>query len=309
MVYIDINKINERELLQIFKENFNEPTEQEVKAFIKLLWEIRVAFDRYVIKWVEIEPNKEILLLKKIYLQTNVWKGRTWYIRRVIEASNKGRELLQSMLYHSQQNATQYWLTPFLYRVLTISTGDTFHYLKQLDNSLLSQDEKEDTLIQRTRKIMEVEGFDNNVDFSILDQALGTSFPRYWFYKLEFVLWHELSALPDYKHWKDYRINSKNSIEHLSPQKKAFDENTVSEKLLHTFGNLGLVSRGINSELSNRPYKEKREHFWAKRNAGDIESLKLDLAFESANWGDDQCNDHFLRVIGLLKQYFDKTKN
>lgn len=301
----DIHKINEKELLQIFKENFTDITEKKVKSFIQLLWKVREVFDKYVIKWVELEPKKEELTLKKIFLQNNKYKGKSWYIRRTLDTSNKGKELLQSMLYHSQQNATQYWLTPYLYRLLK-DVNDDYTYLKKLDNVLFSLDEKEDKLIQRTRTIMEQNQLNISVDLQILNENLGTSFHRYWFYKLEFVLWHELNS--KYDKWKEYRINSKNSIEHISPQTERYKEDTVSETLLHSFGNLALVSRKFNSEMGNASFREKQATFISKRNAGDIESLKLYLVYDNRNWGDKKCVEHFEFVIKILKQYFQKTQ-
>ncbi len=303
----DIKKLNEKELLQIFKDNFNEPTENEVKNFIKLLWNVRVAFDKYVVKWVEVEPNKEILLLKKIDYRNNTYKGKTWYIRRIIDGSNKGVEMLESLLYHSQENATQYWLTPFIHRLLK-DNSNYYQYLKHLDNFLFTQNINDSFLIQRTRKLMETGFTDYTIDISKYDENLGAGFNGYLFYKLEFVLWHELNMLPQYKHWKDYRINARNSKEHISPQTEEFAEDTVSENLLHSFGNMALVSRGLNSEFSNKPFGEKRQHFIYKKNAGDIESLKLDLVYENKNWNDELCNAHFNFTITILKQYFEKNK-
>lgn len=310
----DINKINEKELLQIFKTHFIESInvkskrKEEVKNFIKLLWQVREAFDKNIVKWVEIEPNNEVLILKKIEAKNKFTRSPKWYIVHELDNSpeNKGKELLQSMLYHSQQNATQYWLTPFLNKILNDRSG-IYEYLKSLDNTLFSHDEKEDTLIVRTRNIMEENESGNPIDFSILYENFGTSFPRYWFYKLEFVLWHELNG--EYRQkWGEYRINSKNSIEHISPQTEKYKEDTVSEDLLHSFGNLALVSRSFNSEMSNDSFREKQATFITKRNSGDIESLKLYLVYENKTWGDTNCNSHCDYMMTILEQYFEKTK-
>lgn len=268
---------------------------------------MRELFDKHVIKWVELESNNEVLMLKKIERKNRVPGSSIWFVRHRIDNTiqNKESELLQSMLYHSQQNATQYWLTPFLYRLLETET-DANTYLKKIDNQLFSHNEKEDTLIQRTRKLIEDKNLDSEIDYTILHEPLGTSFARYWFYKLEYVLWHELNS--QYKDWKDYRINARNSIEHISPQTEVFKEDTVSPELLHSFGNLALVSRKFNSELSNKPFREKRERFLYKKNAGDIESLKLDLVYKNKNWGDENSRKHFNFVIEILEQYFSKTQ-
>ena len=119
----DIQRINEKELIDIFnKYFFTEKVESEQqeasKEFIELLIKVREVFDKYVIKWVEESENTETHLIKVVKKQNQQKRGRTYYLRRQKNKEHDGLALLQSILYHSQQNTTQYWLTPFLYYVL-----------------------------------------------------------------------------------------------------------------------------------------------------------------------------------------------
>jgi hypothetical protein len=116
----DIQRINEKELLLIFSEHIfqkryrdfegkKEGEEIESIAFMDLLFKVREAFDKYIIKWVEISDKNEVHLIKKVYKQNQKKGGWAYYLRRMKTQEFDGFAMLQSILYHSQQNTTQYW--------------------------------------------------------------------------------------------------------------------------------------------------------------------------------------------------------
>jgi hypothetical protein len=142
----------------------------------------------------------------------------------------------------------------------------------------------------------------------VLDKPLGLQFPHYWFYKLEFLLWREMK---DQKNLTEFKITAKNSVEHIEPQTskdwKNRDENPIDEELLDSFGNLALVSRSLNSSLSNARYKLKREKFFeSNRDRNRIESLKLLNVYErdKDQWDKDDIVRHQAEMI----EYFDEYK-
>jgi hypothetical protein len=103
-------------------------------------------------------------------------------------------------------------------------------------------------------------------------------------------------------------MTAKNSVEHVSPQNaEAFDSNTVSENTLDSFGNLGLVSRGVNSEYGNKPYVEKRARF-RERNAHRADSLKLALIYQNEHWNDALANQHRAEMIAEYRAYAASLK-
>jgi hypothetical protein len=299
----DIPKILDKELLQIFTTNFfnsNRDTD-EIKEFIELLWKVRYYFDKHIIKWVRQEDSESHLIckLEKFESKSN------FYLRRRQPVSNEGEALLQSMLYHSQQITTHYWLTPYLKYLIKHNGQNGYKYLKYIDNYLLCSSEQESLTI-RTRKFLENEDYKTELDTTILKESLGTAFPHYWFYKLEYVLWEKFSSTKD-ERWRNFKMTAKNSVEHISPQtQKDTDTNTVSENMLNNFGNLSLVSRSINSEYSNLPFNEKRQRFinnnWVK-----IDSLKMDLIYNNVNWSDDKATDHQDEMIQLINEYLGIT--
>lgn len=294
-------------------------TKETTKEFIELIWKLRMKFDKYVIKWIEIDENEEHHLIKKLYLNKKT-------LQRKKPTSNEGFALLQSMLYHSQQIITHYWLTPFMYKMLsTESVDELYSYLKKLDNVMFSSN-LDLKLKERSWELINNNFEDYNLNISVLDKAKGTSYWSYWFYKLDFILWHERNNLNeqifesknryDFNKWKDFRITKKNSVEHISPQNpKGYDENKIWEESdeedtkrmkLDDFGNLVLITSSLNSSYGHKTFKEKRTTFIEKKR---LDSLKSALIFNNDNWNWSLCEQHRKDMIKLIEHYFRKTQH
>lgn len=314
----DIQRINEKELLEIFDMHFLKSDfidEKSVLEFIETLFKVRYAFDRYVIKWVTLGDQKEEHIIKDIYKQNQKRGGQTYYLRRIKKEEFHGIALLQSILYHSQQNTTQYWLTPFLYWMIDKRPGFdvAFLWLRQLDNTLLSSNTEEIPLPERTIQSMSEylrynpapEAIFGSIDNPNED---GTAFPHYWFYKIEFVLWYYRNKLGKAEVWKDYKITARNSIEHIGPQNPRASEDKVCTEMLDTMGNLVLVTRSINSEYSDKAFGIKRSMFIDKKSKGSIDSLKSDLIYEDQNWNDTFAKEHLKKIMEILNTYFQEHK-
>lgn len=305
----DIDKVLDKDLLKIFETCWLDAKvspaerEHEIMEFVDLLWRCRYLFDKYVIKWVENDDEEEIHAIRR--LRVNSSRGHQSLIRESRDADT-AFAMLQSMLYHSQQLTTHYWLTPLLNYLLEHG-GDNAHlYLKYLDNYLLCS-ASEEPLIQRTNYFLRQPWC---AEYRLVDIAArlnkdeGTGFSHYWFYKLEYILWEKYRNQKGAA-WQAFRMTAKNSVEHVSPQKAhGYDSNTVSTEVLDTFGNLALVSRGVNSEYGNKPYAEKRARF-RERNARRVDSLKLALIYENEPWGDVLANKHREQMILEYQDYFD----
>ncbi len=316
----DIQRINGKELLSIFSNHIfcekytNEDKKVKMQrkesiAFIELLLRVREVFDKYVIKWVEENENNETHLIKKVYKHNQKKGGRSWYLRRQKIKEFDGLALLQSVLYHSQQNTTQYWLTPFLYYLLDHpSFKDAYIDLKKTDNILFSSNQEHRGLPKRTMECMD--------DYpaikpttEILNESFGTNFPHYWFYKMEFVLWHERDKLDKAEEWGDYKMTARNSVEHISPQNPRDPKDKLCITELDNFGNLVLVTRSINSEYSDLAYIEKRAKFENKKSSGRLDSLKSDLIYGHRGWNDNISKKHQGNMITLMESYFNIVNN
>lgn len=295
----DIPKIADNALLDIFSAYFltHVTSDEEIKSFIELLWKVRYVFDKHVIKWVG-PKDHEMHMIRKI---EKVRNKNYYYVQRG-EATAKGEALLQSMLYHSQQITTHYWLTPYLKFLVDYHGQNSYAYLKHLDNHLFCGEKDDAPLIVRTRWFLEDPYYETTLSTAILQEHLGTEFPHYWFYKLEYILWEKYHERKGEK-WKEFKLTAKNSVEHISPQtQRETDLNTVSKDMLNSFGNLALVSRSINSEYSNLPFNEKRQRF-INNNREELDSLKMELIYENETWNDQQAKAHQEKMIALVDAY------
>lgn len=310
-----IPPVHEKQLLALFDQYFFTTSETNRSIdFLHLLWQVRVKFDRYIIKWLDNHINKPYHAISCLY------KSEDRLARREDKKSS-GFALLQSMLYHSQESITQYWLTPFLARLLEPgSVEDHYSYLRQLDNQLFCTGPPKVNLSTRTWHIT-----NNKLEATVfclapLSVSSGTSFSRYWFYKLDFILWYYSSAiLLEFdlnnlakKQWEEFRMTSRSSVEHVSPQHpedgdvdlvydKLNDGETTIKKHLDDFGNLVLVTTSVNSSYGRKPYKVKRELFASKNR---MESLKSCLLFQNQDWNHAASSKHRSEMIAHFRTYF-----
>ncbi|MBU3824737.1 MAG: DUF262 domain-containing HNH endonuclease family protein [Candidatus Oceanisphaera merdipullorum] len=329
----DVDRLLDKQLLALFNQSFfnlgkrDEDQGDNARSFINLLWQVRVLWDDFIIKRIDMDDDKIHRICSRTISAS--------YISTTREESHKGLSLLQSMLYHSQEVTTHYWLTPFLNFLVdeknhvSINNNDSkeiaFKYLRNLDNYLFGQDTNQ-KLLERSRLFMESSActVENFTFDSAVNCSLGVATPHYWFYKLDFVLWYlstknllgSLLAKPfltkqeamdfNYTHWHNFRFTAKNSVEHVSPQNpQGIDQSPVSKDMLDDFGNLALVSRNLNSEYGNLPFNEKQSRYHNKKLAVQRpESLKMDLIYQHKNWGDEQVAQHQAAMLKALEQYY-----
>lgn len=291
-----------KNLLSIFEDAAEDAltSEEDIKAFIRLLWEIRYLFDRHIIKWV-VEDEEEAPLLAITNIRIDEEGG---FSKDIAERSSLS--MLQSVLYHTSDHNTHYWLTPYLFQLKQKPPGRV-EILEHIDNQLsLSQDDDKSTSFV----LMEPSAFvPDPFDFkTYLQQSEGTAFRRYWFQKLEYVLWKNWPDRSAPK-FKDYRITRKNSIEHVFPRNHEFNH-TISpdadehNSLLNSFGNLGLLSTSQNSSYSNQDVEKKKIDFERKP---VYDSLKLAKIYESSDvetWQQAQIKQHAKDMIELLEMYY-----
>jgi len=305
----DLPRLLDRELIELFKDHFFLDTikrAEKVRSFIDLLWRLRVIFDEHIVKWAD-QGEEEIHLISNISVSLS--SGKRYMSRSRLTDSHRAFSLLQSMLYHSQEITTQYWVTPlllFIHRNPGEKVERYFAYLRHLDNHLLGS-AADDSLVVRTLAFMKNPWQRRSlIHQRELGNASGVKFAHYWFYKLEFVLWFQIKRTTE--KWKNFRLTAKSSVEHISPQTPTErDHNRVNHALDH-FGNLALVSRSLNSEFGNLPYNEKRQRF-LNNNKSRLDSLKMDLIYENEHWNDTKAFTHQKEMIECLDTYCDTTPN
>lgn len=139
-----------------------------------------------------------------------------------------------------------------------------------------------------------------------MDTPIGTKFQHYWFQKLEYLLWKNW-AFQKTNEFENYRIVSRNSIEHIYPQNP---ENPVKnpkmeDKYLHSFGNLVLLNVSQNSEYSNKSVDEKKSMFRNRNNNYDtLKSYNIFYNYEI--WTNVEIAAHQKAMIDLIKIHYNK---
>jgi uncharacterized protein with ParB-like and HNH nuclease domain len=282
-------------------------TSEETESFFELLWKIRYTFDKYVVKWriEEDDDTDEKLLLTEITTSRSYDKN---YFSRT-NSPYSSSQMLQSVLYFTGGFTQQYWLTPFLYYLLeseSLSNEQILLELEKIDNLMLPGDKKEISL-----ELVSSEKRNGQIDLNALDilnEPHGTSFHHYWFYKLEYLLWKTWDKNDNKV--KQFRITSKNSIEHVFPQNHEFGNKLTKTEFdwLNSFGNLGLLSVGENSSYNNQDVRKKKVDFDNKQTYDSLKLAKVYSSQDIDSWGTENIKKHQDEMITTLQQHYKTTE-
>lgn len=342
-------QINDKKLLNIFDEVFFKPLENEseeaktkkVKDLIETIWKVRVLFDRWVIKWVKLEDseNEEMHSIQSLTKSTN---DSGTYLRRSEQAKEeKALSILQSMLYHTQEQRTQYWLTPFLYKLVEnpelVKTEEIFNYLQQIDNQVLSSEHrgKDKTLSERSWEYMGDVCDEKQTDFLTYIKKTNEETPKdgKWDYhrfsqydlnKIDFILWfnshtninNDWTKVKDKYDSYQFLFRRRNSIEHVAPQKPDTNEEnskiSQDDKLLHGLGNLVLLSSSDNSSQRNKGFNQKMS--WLMDQNEWFNHPKLLHIYSVSkgnvgNWDEKSYQAHLSYVYEQIEQYQNALNN
>ena len=301
-------RLHDSRLNDYFADFIAHATERQAKAFIECLWAVRYQFDLWVVKWLP-EADSQVWNLR----QTSVSRSRSdngWRLARTrLESSDLSQ--LQSVRNFTGERSAQYWLTPFLGALVAgeaKTQAQVVALLERIDNqlSLAEDSQKEASFALLAGHDFAMRGIDTVIDD--LNEPNGTRFEHYWFQKLEYILWRERSRFGffDASKLAAYRITSKNSVEHVHPQREEFGVE-LAKVHLDSFGNLVLLSPGENSSYSNQRVGKKREDFKGKPR---YDSLKLAHIFSGKaemEWDAPAIDRHQAQMLVLIKEHYLAT--
>ncbi|MFC4861216.1 DUF262 domain-containing protein [Pseudomonas sp. MAHUQ-62] len=303
-----LERLNDNRLNACFQSFVDTASAAQAKGFIECLWQVRYQFDRWVVKWVRLaEEDERLLRLASVNNRTN---GKLGYSRDFYpEATELGQ--LQCVRYFTGERSAQYWLTPFLGALIAspvLNEKQVLALLECIDNQLSISEitQKQASFCLLSREIDCLGKISTKLGY--LKGAFGTGFEHYWFQKLEYILWRERNALSWLKQEKlhNYRVSSKNSVEHVHPQNEEF-KSQLPEEQLHSFGNLVLLSPGENSSYSNLAVIKKQAAFRAKPK---YDSLKLAHMFhilgKGDEWGQEQIETHQREMLKLIEAHYER---
>ncbi|WP_456389956.1 HNH endonuclease family protein, partial [Hydrogenimonas sp.] len=150
----------------------------------------------------------------------------------------------------------------------------------------------------------------------------GVATENYWFYRLDYKLWKAFEHRNEEGNpWKNaelekvsakkemietFYLKNLNSVEHIYPQTPTdeCEENWQKDKkCLDSFGNLALISKHMNSKLSNQCFEKKSVDVKNQIEKSTVESLKLLLVFAKYDkWTAENCEKHQNEMVGLLQK-------
>lgn len=314
---VDITpRLHSDRLLEVFEPLIN-GSEDSVKQFIEILWQVRYQFDRWVIKWVERDDTEEDdkTLLGLTY-QSRSQSNGTYYINRT-QKELTDIVLLQSVRNFTGERSAQYWLTPFITGVISKNIqqeSDALTLLENIDNQLSLAIDTQKEASFAMAKDHQPNCLTWEAQVAYFKNPLGTSFEHYWFQKLEYVLWKKCKSeetsltKEELNKFKNYRITSKNSVEHVHPQNEEY-KNALERNVLDSFGNLVLLTPRENSSYSHQAVAKKKVDFEMKPK---FDALKLREIFNlydtQGNWSEAEIKVHKNNMLTLLAIHYKQEK-
>jgi len=268
-------------LLSIFEEYLpfsgKKVNKEDIKGFMERLLRARLALDICFVRPTEYGYSLDMNLP-----EDNV--------------ALKNLLMLQSMIYVSSSNYTNYRWFNWLMDVVDkagIPEAESFY------RTLLNEIDKE-------FKVPTYENLTYKGDI------------RYWFWRLDFYIWQHRDELfekgsPEWHIADNYIFKRNRSVEHIAPQTPQsqstlkWDDSKEDRVLRDSFGNLVMISQGLNSSLNNESYEVKAAHvksFCNGSKSGSIESLKLLVAYKDYpnGWSKDAIKEHGKKMYTWLTE-------
>lgn len=261
--------------------------------FIGLLFRCRVLFDRYIIKTIDLDSQDDFRwTLRKL--------EKTDYSEKISyrEFETFGQEKDQDMIIKAQSMLQ----VTFRQRIYKNWLYDTLKFLYKKDS----------IDIKSCELLTHLNGWMKNYYGSLKKNkflCLGTKTPHFVLNFIDYLYWNK--AKSNQKQINQVKINDFsfkywNSVEHhLSVNKATIKNNGVLPNWVDQIGNLFLISKNVNSRLSDRDVKEKVESSKGA-NMGPNMGPNRQIIYHKTennnyNWGKEEIKKHTKAVFYLLK--------
>ncbi len=206
----------------------------------------------------------------------------------------------QSMLYVSSDNLQQWILYAYLESMKPqLDDAPNDNKKEQLLSLLKSQDKDRRRLPRKNDEL--------SWNYGKID--------RYWFWKLDYVLWEKRSKLFTENNLEavdKYVFRRNRSIEHLHPQTPQNPDPNWKGEQLHDFGNLAMISASFNSQQGNDTIGIKFERLKDQLKNKTLESIKLLSMFIAAQgndtvWTPETSDKHREEVLTHLNEWYTEA--
>ena len=298
----------------------------QVKTFIYALLKSKFIFDQFIIKRNTQDSKGQWTLNKLI---KNEDKKNSYY-KNSFESDNDKLVMLQSA-FHVSTPTTNYkhWLNAVLYYACThyqydkmgLNSVAYLNHLEEIARAFMLRryltDEPDDyhQIIYQTsdfNKLLAEHTEDNlnpdNLHIQIKQYLrYGNIRNIFVFNYLDYLLW--LNG-----NYPKFTFTARSSVEHFYPQNKRNDSIFLEDKgskdsLLHSFGNLCLISHSLNSRVSNDMPDVKVKYFSQSGDiqSGQIDSLKLLKMIECIQgtpdtWDKKMIAKHETEMLNVMMQ-------
>lgn len=301
-------KLDDKALISTFQTVLKSMADEEerrrfVRFFIMELLFLRIQYDRFVIKREYIN-DAESWSLKSIrkYGNNKVQYANTFRSDDSEEESEdhaaKAIRLLEAMFHVSAPTQIyKHWLNAVLYAVYR-EEAITRSYLRErlydlarcfmLDVYLAGEGKVHgfEEIVFRER--YEPKNRIEEINWRRID--CGCNVHNFVFNFYDFVTWET-----DPKTYSEFDFTYRTSVEHFYPRKPMEGYPQLEEEVLDSFGNLCLISRGMNSKFSNNMPKAKLNNFGrveAVRNGLSLKLLEMMHVVEQEDhWGTEQIRE------------------
>lgn len=266
-----------------------------VKRFIMDLLYIRLQYDRYVIKREYINGNESWSLKNiKRYDEKRVNYVGAFISGEYEDDLSKDIRMLEAMFHVSAPTQIyKHWLNAILNYTYLNADVDPAEFRSKLytlactymlDNYLAdSKIDFEDIIYKNSFR---AQNYD--IHWNMIDQGCGV--PNFVFNFYDYLTWR----LNPIKYSK-FEFTYRTSVEHFYPQTPMPGYENLEGKGLDDFGNLCLISRGMNSKFSNNMPKAKLDNFGLVEEVRNGLSLKLlemmDVVRQKSDWGKEEIAD------------------
>lgn len=290
--------LDDKRLIQVFDVVIkslegNAAKQTFVKQFVMKLLILRMKFDRYIIKreYVNGIENWSLKNLKKYD------RNKVSYINTFSDANDdenvngKHIRMLEAMFHVSAPTQIyKHWLNAVLYEVYSNSSITPEKLRERL--YLLATTYMKDVYLTSNKVKFEDIIYKNDfcaqnktIEWNLLDNGCGV--PNFIFNFYDFVTWAQ-----EPQKYSKFEFTYRTSVEHFYPQHPMPGYENLKGNGLDDFGNLCLISRGMNSKFSNNMPKAKLENFGKIDEVKNGLSLKLlemmDVVGEKGEWGSNE---------------------
>ena len=307
-------RLDDKGLIPIFENVLrsldNEEKQAEfVKFFIIKLLFLRTQYDRYVIKR-EKHNGTESWSLKTIQKYD---KNKVGYVNTFSDEGEdaKAVQLLEAMFHVSAPTQIyKHWLNALLYaleirkkQICASFLRDELYNLAcsfMLDIYLAKEKTTFEDIVyhQEGKPAHDL----NNIDWGRIDQ--GCSVHNFIFNFYDFITWQNAP-----QKYPKFDFSYRTAVEHFYPQKPMKGYPVLNDDVLHSFGNLCLISSSMNSKFSNNMPKAKLANFGLDEEVRNGLSLKLlemmDVVKVKGDWSENEIkvfNEEAMRKLSSVFQ-------